>query len=72
MEITMQIELGDYIWKSENTDFPVKVIESLGKGSDGRFYVKIAESTTAVPFDELKKVQVSTSRKPISKKLFGL
>lgn len=64
------MELGDYIWKSESTDFPVKVVKILGKGSDGRFYVKIADSTTAVPFDELEKVQVSKSRKPNSQKLF--
>ncbi len=65
------MELGDYIWKSKSTDFIVKVIEFLGKGSDDRLYVKIADSTTAVPFDELEKVQVLTSIKPISRKLFG-
>lgn len=64
------MELGDYIWKSASSDFHVKVIEFLGKGSDGRVYVKIENSTTAVPFDELEKVQVSKSRKPNSRKLF--
>jgi len=68
----MKIEPGQYIWRSKETDFPVTVIESIGKGPDGRSYVKIADSTTAVPADELIKVPnvAQASRRPQSKRLF--
>lgn len=62
------VKPGKYIWKSKTADMPVTVIESLGKGSDGRTYVKIENSNTAVPIDELK--QVSESSKPTPKRLF--
>jgi len=68
----MKIEPGQYIWRSKDTDFPVTVIESIGKGPDGRFYVKIADSNTSVPADELIKVPnvAQASRRPQSKRLF--
>jgi hypothetical protein len=65
------IELGQYIWRSKSTDFPVTVIGSAGTGPDGRLYVKIADSNTAIPADELVKIpQKQESRQPIPKKLF--
>lgn len=70
MKADMKIEPGQYIWRSNNTDFPVTVVEILGKGQDGRFYVKVADSNTAVPADELVKVTNATSRRPEPKRLF--
>lgn len=65
----VKIEPGEYIWRSKDTDYPVTVVESVGKGPDGRFYVRIADSTTAIPADELKKVS-NVSRRPTPKRLF--
>lgn len=65
----MKIEPGEYIWRSKDTDFPVTVVEFLGEGPDGRSYVKIAGSTTAIPADELKKVN-NVSRRPPAKRFF--
>lgn len=73
MVLKMKIEPGKYIWRTNQTDFPVTVIESLGSGPDGRSYVKIAGSTTAIPADELVKVVdnvVKKSRQPKPKRLF--
>lgn len=67
----MKIEPGPYVWRTKDTDYPVTVIECIGQGPDGRFYVKIAGSNTAVPADELKKVHDgTTSRRPPAKRLF--
>ena len=71
MVLNMKIEPGQYIWRTNNTDFPVTVIESLGKGPDGRSYVKIVGSTTAIPADELVKIATEqASRRPKPKRLF--
>ena len=59
------LELGKYIWKANGLDYPVIVVEFLGKGSDGREYARVLDSNTAVPVDELHK---ETSIKSISKK----
>ena len=68
---TMKIEPGQYIWTSKNNDYHVTVVESLGSGPDGRQYAKIAESTTAVPVDELKKANTQNrSKKPTPKPFF--
>ena len=65
----VKIEPGEYIWRSKDTDYPVTVIECMGKGPDGRLYVKIAGSDSAVPADELKKVNNVQSRRPPAKRL---
>lgn len=63
---------GSYTWRTKDADYPVTVLEFLGKGPDGREYAKIEESLSAVPVDELiaKKVLKSISIKPISRPLF--
>jgi hypothetical protein len=67
----MKIEPGRYMWRSKDVDLPVTVIECVGKGPDGRFYVRIADSNTAIPADELKKVHdVLSSRRPKPRPLF--
>lgn len=70
------LELGKYIWKTNGMDYPVTIVEFLGKGSDGRGYARVLDSNTAVPIDELclpltQKEIKSTSKKPIPKRLFG-
>lgn len=67
----MQTEPGNYIWRSSSSDFPVTVISNMGKGPDGRYYVKIAESSTSIPADELVKIDNQESRKPKSTRLFS-
>lgn len=54
----MKITLGRYIWRNDRADLPVNVIGLFGMGSDGRFYVQIEGSTSAIPADEL--VNIST------------
>ncbi len=44
---------GQATWKNKNYDQPVEVIGFAGKGPDGRDYVFIKGSNTAVPVDEL-------------------
>lgn len=69
---------GSYIWRSKNVDYPVNVLEFLGKGSDGREYAKIEGTTTAVPVDELIVVEIQIqkercielSSKPPKRRLF--
>lgn len=41
-------------WVNEDHDLPVKVLGEAGNGSDGRRYMRIAESDSAVPEDELE------------------
>lgn len=41
------------IWKNKDYNLPVKVMSELGQGSDGKNYVKIEDSETGVPVDEL-------------------
>lgn len=62
---------GEYIWATKDSDLPVTVIGSAGKGPDGRMYAKLANTETAVPVDELKKVNNAPkrSRKPPRQKL---
>lgn len=65
------IEPGEYIWKSKDFDYPVTVIGYLGQGPDGRDYVRIEGSQTAVPADELHKKVKVVSRKPPPRKFLG-
>lgn len=60
------MELGEYTWKAKDADYPVTVLEFLGKGPDGREYARVAGSNSAVPVDELQKEPSvkSVSRKP--------
>lgn len=59
---------GKYIWRSAEVDYPVTVIENLGKGPDDRVYLKIKESLTAIPLDEIVFWdQKEKSRKPAPK-----
>ena len=64
---------GNYIWRSSDVDYPVTVVENLGLGPDQRIYLRIAESNTAIPFDEViipKEPEVRpSSRKPIPRRL---
>jgi hypothetical protein len=55
MKDANKIKPGKYIWISKDTDYPVIVIKCMGQGPDGRFYAKIAGSSTAIPIDELKR-----------------
>jgi hypothetical protein len=57
------IKPGRYIWQNKDVDFPVNVLESLGIGSDGRVYVKIEGSNSAIPADELIKETNAEPRK---------
>jgi hypothetical protein len=41
-------------WKNKDHDQPVTVIGDLGNGPDGKHYLKIAESDTGVPEDDLE------------------
>lgn len=66
------MNLGQYIWRTKDVDYPVTVTQFLGKGPDGREYASIAESTSAVPVDELQKEKSvkSVSQKPPRRRLF--
>jgi len=67
------LDVGPYIWRSKDKDYPVVVLSFLGKGPDGREYAKIAGSNTAVPIDELQKIEkekIVKSKKPPCKRLF--
>ena len=68
----MKVEPGPYIWRSKSSDLPVTVVEVIGKGPDGRDYVKIADSPTAIPADELIKpsAPIQESRRPKPQRLF--
>jgi len=44
---------GPAIWRNRDYDQPVQVIGDFGVGADGRRYARIAESSTAIPTDEL-------------------
>lgn len=70
----IEVKPGSYVWKSKDRDFPVSVVSSLGQGPDGRIYVKIADSNTAVPFDELielkEEIFPDNSRRPHPRRLF--
>lgn len=68
----MKIEPGQYIWRSKNSDLSVTVVEVLGEGADGRVYVKILDSSTAIPADELVRTSRPTqeSRRPNPQRLF--
>jgi hypothetical protein len=41
------------IWKNGDFDQPVQVVGELGKGGDGRDYVKIEGSESGIPLDEI-------------------
>jgi DNA primase len=47
------IQTGPAIWRNQDSDQPVEVTGDLGIGSDGRRYVSIADSLSAIPSDEL-------------------
>ena len=70
-EYRVKFEPGKYIWRAKSDDKIVVVTEYLGKGSDGRDYVRIEGSATGIPLDELTKERsVQSSRKPRPKRLF--
>lgn len=48
---------GNYIWAAKDSDIPVRVIGSLGRGADGREYVAIEGSRAGVPLDELRRIE---------------
>jgi hypothetical protein len=64
----MNVEPGRYIWRNKNQDQFVDVKSALGKGPDGRLYVKIDGSNTGIPFDECRKESIVLSRKPTRSK----
>jgi hypothetical protein len=39
-------------WRRPNGDYPIKIVGYLGKGPNGREYVRIEESNTGIPLDE--------------------
>lgn len=47
-------ESGAAVWRNADTDMPVTVIGNAGHDAQGRQYLKIAESNTAVPADEVQ------------------
>jgi len=51
--IEPEIKLGEAIWSNKDFDQPVTVTGDLGK-INGKRYVKIKESNTGVPLDEIK------------------
>lgn len=53
------ITSGKYIWRSGAGDTLVNVVGTYGMGSDGSVYVKVEETTTGIPADEL--VPVATN-----------
>lgn len=66
----IKIETGKYLWKTKDVDMPVTVIGLFGTDANGKVYVKILESDSGIPLDELKKEKnVSNSRKPQPKRL---
>lgn len=69
-EVSM-LNPGQYIWRTKDADYPVTVVEFLGRGPDGREYAKINGSNTAIPVDELRKEKTVTSisKKPPAKRL---
>lgn len=66
----MTIPPGNYIWHGKDHDQEVKVIKSLGEGSDGRIYVQIEGTNVGIPWDECSQIQKSsTSKKPLRSSL---
>ena len=51
---TEEIKLGEATWKNKDFDQPVKVVQDMGVGPDGRRYVKVEGSNSAVPYDEIR------------------
>lgn len=47
------IQTGPAIWRSRDSDQPVEVTGDLGIGPDGRRYVSITDSLSAIPNDEV-------------------
>lgn len=48
-----QPRMGRAIWVNQHQNIEVNVVEHLGKGVDGREYVKIEGSDTGIPLDEI-------------------
>lgn len=48
------VPTGDAIWRNGDSDQPVKVTGYAGTDSDGRKYVNIEGSKTAIPMDEVE------------------
>lgn len=62
---------GKYIWRNKDHDQVVEVEGVMGKGPDGRVYLKIKDSTTGVPADQCCVVKNETkSIKPTNSRLF--
>lgn len=47
------VRMGEAIWKNADSDQPVKIIGKAGE-SNGRVYVNIEGSNTAIPLDEIQ------------------
>ena len=50
------IPIGEAIWDNGGVDYPVNIIGSAGSGKDGRQYVNIEGSNTAIPLDEIRRI----------------
>nr|MBA2733847.1 hypothetical protein [Acidobacteriota bacterium] len=48
------VRLGAAIWRNGEGDQPVTISADLGTGTDGRHYVKVEESATGIPLDEIE------------------
>jgi hypothetical protein len=45
------------IWRNKDVDQPITVIDRIGSGHDGRDYLKIEGSDTAIPEDEVRFIE---------------
>lgn len=59
-----EFRLGPATWRNQENDTPVIVTGYLGKGQDGRDYVKVEGSATGHPLDEIQysTVEVESSQ----------
>ncbi|MBI2019228.1 hypothetical protein HYS95_00985 [Candidatus Daviesbacteria bacterium] len=57
--------LGEYLWEAKDGDIPIRVIDDLGIGPDGRRYVQIEGSLTGIPLDNLKPVHVEITESSV-------
>lgn len=60
-----KIQQGEVYWATGSTNSKIEIIGDMGKGSDGRRYVKVKGSKTGVPVDE---IVFSPTGKPKSKR----
>lgn len=55
---------GPAIWHNSDHDAPVEITGQAGPGPDGRIYMAVADSSTAIPLDELHLPPTSSADQP--------